>query len=96
MKGPSPLHRSCKTDHVAGSSSHQIFGRLVGQMQHLKDAFRKPRLLKSLRETLGTSDGLGRMLKNHYVARSQGRNNRVYCNQIGIVPGRDDEDEPLR
>jgi len=65
-------------------------------MQELEDALRQSAFPERLREALGAEWGLRRMLEDHRVPGHERRHNRVHRRQIGIVPGRDDEDDADR
>ncbi len=73
-----------------------LLGRGVRQVHRLEHALGQPRLAKALRETLGAERRLGGVLEHHGIAGHDRRNDAVHGDQVGIVPGRDRQDDAER
>ena len=69
--------------------------RRVVEEDVLEHVFGNARLDKRTHHALPDQDGLARMLDDHGIPRHQCGGDRVDRRHVGIVPGRDDEDDAM-
>ena len=89
-------HRAGEGNEVEAVMADQIERRLVAQVQVLEQPLGQPGGREGLGEALGRERRLGRVLEDHPIAGHERRHDGVDRGQVGIVPGRDDQDHAER
>ena len=89
---PAP-DRAGEVHEAEAARADQAFGRGVVQDDVLEHILGHACRMEGLGQTFAHQQGLAGVLQHHGIPRDQGGDQGVDRGQIGIVPGRDDEDD---